>query len=121
MLFFFFKHKTAYEIRLSVVGSEMCIGGRANTGQHKATQSQNRAKTGQHGETQARTRQHRAAQANAEPEQSQNRATQSNTVQNTHIQGYTNLYRARTGREQGNTEPEPVPYTHSMLLTNIEL
>ncbi len=25
MVFFFFKQKTAYEIRLSLVGSEMCI------------------------------------------------------------------------------------------------
>ena len=25
LLFFFFKQKTAYEIRLSLVGSEMCI------------------------------------------------------------------------------------------------
>ena len=29
MLFFFFKQKTAYEIRLSLVGSEMCIRDRA--------------------------------------------------------------------------------------------
>mgnify|MGYP000550443274 CR=1 FL=1 len=27
-LFFFFKQRTAYEIRLSLVGSEMCIRGR---------------------------------------------------------------------------------------------
>ncbi len=26
---FFFKQKTAYEVRLSLVGSEMCIGDRA--------------------------------------------------------------------------------------------
>jgi len=28
-VFFFFKQKTAYEIRLSLVGSEMCIRDRA--------------------------------------------------------------------------------------------
>ena len=30
VLFFFFKQKTAYEIRLSLVGSEMCIRYRTN-------------------------------------------------------------------------------------------
>ncbi len=30
--FFFFKQKTAYEIRLSLVGSEMCIRDRWTTG-----------------------------------------------------------------------------------------
>jgi len=30
--FFFFKQKTAYEIRLSLVGSEMCIRDRRNSG-----------------------------------------------------------------------------------------
>ena len=31
-MFFFFKQKTAYEIRLSLVGSEMCIRDREGTG-----------------------------------------------------------------------------------------
>ena len=31
LYFFFFKQKTAYEIRLSLVGSEMCIRDRINS------------------------------------------------------------------------------------------
>jgi len=30
-MFVFFKQKTAYEVHLSLVGSEVCIGDRANT------------------------------------------------------------------------------------------
>ena len=34
--FFFFKQKTAYEIRLSLVGSEMCIRDSSRTGMRRA-------------------------------------------------------------------------------------
>ena len=36
VVFFFFKQKTAYEIRLSLVGSEMCIRDRSTTDQFLA-------------------------------------------------------------------------------------